>query len=176
MKYTLKTLSILLGYPQDEFRKLVENPEDVYELLSLEDEEIARLIYNFLKGIDPEKADEIYVSIFELPAKCPLYAHYYIVKDKEGELGRFLLEIKGQFKMHGYDIPAGKEIPDYLPAMLEFLSLIVERDKRSAAKFAKRYIKTWTKKFKACVERNNRVYLPVAEALDRVMDKLLESS
>ncbi len=175
MRYTFKTLSVLLGYPSEEFKRLAENPGDVYDLLSMEDEDIAKLIHDFLVNIDIQRADEIYVSIFELPAKCPLYAHYYIVKDREGELGRFLLEIKGQFKIHGYDMPVGKEIPDYLPAMLEFLSLIVNKDRKSAAKFAKRYIKPWTKKLKTCIERSNRAYLSLAEALERAVDKLIEA-
>lgn len=53
MKYTLKTLSIIFSYPGREIRELAGQAEDLKELLSGEDEEIASLIYKFLKKPRP---------------------------------------------------------------------------------------------------------------------------
>ncbi|MEB3774838.1 MAG: nitrate reductase molybdenum cofactor assembly chaperone [Desulfurococcales archaeon] len=172
MKYTLKTLSILFSYPGEELYELASNIDALYELLSSEDKEAARLIREFLEGVDIDKIDEVYVSIFEMPAKCSLYSHTYIVKEKEGELGRFLLEIKGHYKVKGYDIQVTKEIPDYLPAMLEFLSIIIDTDPRAASKFARRYVKPMVRELTRCIERNNRTYLPLAKALSIVIDRV----
>ena len=172
MKYTLKTLSILFSYPGEELYELAANIDALYELLSREDAEVAGLIREFLEGIDMDRIDEIYVSIFEMPAKCSLYSHTYIVKEKEGELGRFLLEIKGYYKIKGYDIQVTKEIPDYLPAMLEFLSIIIDTDYKTASKFARRYIKPMVGRLMKCIDRNNRVYLPLAKALSIVVGKI----
>lgn len=63
-----------------------------------------------------------------MPVKCALYAHHYTLKDKQSEVGAYLLEIKARYKSKGFDIPVSKELPDFLPVMLELLSSIVDQD------------------------------------------------
>ncbi len=175
MKYTLKALSVLFSYPNRELRELASQAEDLRELLSGEDEEIANLVYEFLKGIDPDKADELYVSVFEMPVKCPLYAHHYTLKDKQSEVGAYLLEIKARYKSKGFDIPVSKGLPDFLPVMLEFLSSIVDQDPQAASRFAKRYLQPWLPKLRSCIEKNRPEYAPLARALELAVSKIVES-
>ncbi len=174
MKYTLKTLSLLFSYPGHELRELAGQAENLRDLLSSEDEEIAGLIYAFLKKLDLDKADELYVSVFEMPVKCALYAHYYTLKDKQSEVGSYLLEIKARYKSKGFDIPVSKELPDFLPVMLEFLSSIIDQDPQAAARFARKYIQPWLAKLKACIEKNRPEYAPLARALELAINKVVE--
>ena len=172
MKYLLKTLSILFDYPRDEFRELVEVKEDVYKILATEDEEAARLVYEFLNSINPDDADEFYVSIFEMPVQCPLYAHHYTLKDKQEQVGQYLLEIKMFYKATGYDVPIKKELPDFLPVMLEYLSAISEKSPEVAYEFAKRYIDPWLNDLYKCLEDKAPNYALLARALKIIIQKL----
>ena len=172
MKYLLKTLSILFDYPRDEFRELVEVKDDVYKVLATEDEEAARLIYEFLNSINPEDADEYYVSIFEMPAQCPLYAHHYTLKNKQEQVGQYLLEIKMFFKVTGYDVPIKKELPDFLPVMLEYLSAIIEKSPEIAYEFAKKYIDPWLDDLYKCLEDKAPGYALLVRALKRAIQEL----
>lgn len=172
MRFILKTLSILFSYPGSELRELVERSEELRELLSGEDEEAAGLVYEFLTTINLNNLEELYVQAFELQPRCPLYAHYYTLKDRQSEVGAYLLEIKYEYKSRGYDIPITRELPDYLPAMLEFLSLIVDNSAQAAASFARKYIKPWLPKLERCIEMNRPEYSPLVRALRLIIDKL----
>ena len=176
MKNLFKTLSILFNYPGEEFAELVREADAVRELLAEEDEEAARLVHEFLRGVDLEKADEEYVAVFELPAACPLYAHYYTMRDKQSQVGMYLLEIKTKFKMKGYDINVSKELPDFLPVMLEFLSKIADSDPRYAYDFAKRYILSWLDPLERCLEKNKKEYTLLVKALRRGLERLREAA
>jgi len=172
LRFTLKTLSIIFDYPREEFANLVEARDAVYSLLKGEDEEAARLIHEFLGRVKPEDAEEAYVSVFEVPPKCSLYAHSYALKGKEDMVGQYLLEIKGQYKVKGFDVPVEREIPTFLPVMLEFLSLVYDEDPAAAKRFAKRYLKPWVAQLAECLERNGSPWALPARALVRVVERL----
>ncbi len=172
MRFTLKTLSIIFDYPREEFANLVEAKDAVYSLLRGEDPEAAELIKEFLEKINPKDAEESYVSVFEVPPKCSLYSHSYTLKGKEDMVGQYLLEIKAQYKVKGFDVPVEKEIPTFLPVMLEYLSLVYDEDPGAAKRFAKRYLKPWVGELAACLEKNNSPWALPAKALVKVVDKL----
>ncbi len=172
MRFTLKTLSIIFDYPRDDFRNLVEAREAVYSLLRGEDPEAAELIREFLEKVDSGRADEEYVSVFEVPPKCSLYSHSYVLKGKEDMVGQYLLEVKAQYKVKGFDVPVQREIPTYLPVMLEYLSLVYDEDPAAARRFAKRYLKPWVAELARCLERNGSPWALPARALVRVVERL----
>ncbi|MCE4610820.1 MAG: nitrate reductase molybdenum cofactor assembly chaperone [Desulfurococcales archaeon] len=172
MRLTLRVLAILFDYPRDEFKKIVRERDEVVEALGAENREAAEAIQRFLKSLDPEKADEEYVSVFEVPPKCSLYAHTYLLKGKEDMVGQLLLEVKGHYKVKGYDVPVRKELPTYLPVMLEYLSLVYDEDREAAKRFARRYIKPWVGHLKKCLYKANSPWKFAAEALEKVLDTL----
>ncbi|MCE4604440.1 MAG: nitrate reductase molybdenum cofactor assembly chaperone, partial [Aeropyrum sp.] len=99
MRLTLKTLSIIFDYPGEELRELAQNAEAFKSVLSGEDPEAANLIIDFLESLDLSVVEEEYVSVFEMPPKCSIYAHTYLLKGKEDMVGQFLLEVKGHYKV-----------------------------------------------------------------------------
>ena len=141
-------------------------------VLEREDAEVAKLISSFLERVDPESIDEVYVSVFEAPAKCSLYAHEYLLKNRQEELGRFLLELKGIYRLYGVDVPVRREIPDYLPLMLEFLSLLYDVNRGEAERFARRYLSKWIGELRSCLERNNSIYSILARALETLIERI----
>lgn len=172
MRLTLKTLSIVFDYPGDEFKELVQSRDVVKPLLEGEDSEAASLISSFLDSINLNTVDEEYTAVFEVPPKCSLYAHAYLLKGKEDLVGQLLLEVKAQYKVKGYDVPVSKEIPTYLPAMLEFLAFIYDSDKEATRRFAKKYLAPWARELRACLEKNGSKWALPARALEIVVSKL----
>ncbi|MEB3787750.1 MAG: nitrate reductase molybdenum cofactor assembly chaperone [Desulfurococcales archaeon] len=175
MRASLKALSTLLSYPDDDFKLLYNNRDELVDALSREDPEVASLVNEFLDKIDPESADETYVAVFEMPPKCSLYAHEYLLHGKEEELGRFLLELKGIYKIHGVDAPLKKEIPDFLPLMLEFLALVYDVDREEARRFAKRYLKKWIGELARCLEKEGSPYALLARAVEKIVNDLAQA-
>ena len=172
MRFTLKVLSIIFSYPGRDLESLAGEAESVRDLLEGEDPEAARLIYEFLREINLSRADEDYVAVFEMPPKCSLYAHTYLLKGKEDMVGQFLLEIKGHYKSLGVDVPVERELPSYLPVMLEYLALAYDSDPRQAARFARRYLAKWVGRLAECLERNRSPWAKPARALERVVNAL----
>ncbi len=172
MRLTLKTLSIIFDYPGEELRELAENADAFKSVLSGEDPKAADLIIDFLKSLDLSVVEEEYVSVFEMPPKCSIYAHTYLLKGKEDMVGQFLLEVKGHYKVKGLDVPVKREIPTYLPVMLEFLALIYDDDKSEARLFARRYLRPWVGKLSECLSRNKSRWAKPAKALELVVERL----
>ncbi len=173
MKNTFKTLSVLLSYPGEAHKVLYKYKQDLGEILSDEDPRIARLIMEFMDRTDPYNIDEKYVSLFEMPPKCPLYAHEHLPNQKESEVGNFLLEIKIFYKAKGLDIDASKEIPDYLPAMLEYMANLLPDDEGLARSFARKYFKPWIGKWAECVKKEGGEYALLAKAVMMAIDRVL---
>jgi nitrate reductase molybdenum cofactor assembly chaperone NarJ/NarW len=74
---------------------------------------------------------EEYVRTFDLTDQTPLYLTY--VQNGDGrDRGRALLTLKERYHAAGLD-PEGRELPDYLPMVLEFLSLVSEPVAREVA-------------------------------------------
>ncbi|MEB3859969.1 MAG: nitrate reductase molybdenum cofactor assembly chaperone [Desulfurococcales archaeon] len=171
MRLAFRVLSILLDYPSKEFKELAMNIEDVASAVEAENPKVARLLRRFVGSIKVDNVEELFVSLFELPANCSLYVHEYLLKGKEDELGRFLLELKGRYKLRGYDMDTRRELPDYIPVILEFMSLAPEEDLRL---FAKRYLAPVLPRLEKCLSsRGGREYLLLVEALKELIDSIV---
>lgn len=114
-----QAISFLLSYPNQEWR---EGLNDCLELASeLEDKYIASRIIDFIdefKALDAEKQVETYVLTFDFGKKTNLYLTY-MTTGEQRERGPELLELKGIYKNAGFQA-TDKELPDYLPLVLEF--------------------------------------------------------
>jgi nitrate reductase delta subunit len=176
MKVALRVLSRLFSYPDETLVEMRRKRSELERVLASEDERVASLISRFLEAIDPEKAAEEYIAVFEFPARCSLYAHTYILRGKEDMVGPFLLEVKSYYRLRGYDVDPRRELPDYLPAMLEFLSVIYDEDPDLAARFALRYIAGWVRRLKECLEKTGSPYSVLAEALEVLLERILQRS
>lgn len=76
---------------------------------------------------------ELYVQTLELAPPCPLYLGAYLFDEPKtcrdvGISGRngYMLELGGVYRHFGLEVQGG-ELPDYLPLMVEFLGISLER-------------------------------------------------
>lgn len=83
---------------------------------------------------DPRaRSTEEYVQTLELSPPCPLYLGAYLFDEPTscrgvGTSGRnaYMLELVGIFRHFGVEL-SGRELPDYVPALVEFLAMSLER-------------------------------------------------
>jgi nitrate reductase assembly molybdenum cofactor insertion protein NarJ len=76
-----------------------------------------------------------------------------------------LLGIYGHLEL----TPNGKELPDYLPLMVEFLSLVAGSEDPIREKLIKDYILPFLPPIRSRLEELNTHYLYLLDALERVL-------
>lgn len=113
--------SYLLSYPDDEWYRELDGCLQVID--DLPHRQIVQNIKKFIKYIQTLPARErieTYVYTFDFGKKTNLYVTYMNTGEQR-ERGLELLALKQQYKAAGFDV-TDKELPDYLPLMLEFAS------------------------------------------------------
>jgi nitrate reductase molybdenum cofactor assembly chaperone NarJ/NarW len=75
----------------------------------------------WLRATPPDQVARHYVETFDLRRRCALYLTYYRYGDTR-KRGMAMLAFKAAYRAAGYE-PAGDELPDYLPLMLDFAAL-----------------------------------------------------
>lgn len=138
--------SALLEYPDAELRAAL--PELQAAVVGQDDVtpgERAALL-GFLETLaartmlDPLAVEEEYVRTFDMVPEHSLHlTHHLIGEDKNR--GPALIDLGEFYKSYGVDIAAdAKELPDFLPLMLEFVAMLEEDE-------AKMFLSRWTKVF-----------------------------
>ena len=159
-------LSKLFLYPASESaRAALSRVGDIAELAESVDPELGRSVRLFAeesRGIDLETH---YISVFELPPRCPPYAHYWLFKGREEEAGAFLVRLKALYREAGFDIEA--ELPDYLPAVLEYLA---HADGDARKRVVREYLLSWADKLVKCLEDAGSPYAHLARAVKRLAE------
>ena len=125
MTATLKALSLLLTYPDNDLRaalpeisgavraeKLIAEPQ-LSKLLSFAAE---------LEGRDLYDLQERYVLLFDRTRSLSLHLFEH-VHGESRERGQAMVDLQQLYEQHGLAIDA-KELPDYLPLFLEFLATL----------------------------------------------------
>ncbi|GGJ58531.1 nitrate reductase delta subunit [Anoxybacillus voinovskiensis] len=113
--------SYLLSYPDDEWARDLDGC--LQALDDLPHRQIVGYIEQFInhiKAVPVRERIETYVYTFDFGKKTNLYVTYMNTGEQR-ERGLELLELKQQYKAAGFDITE-KELPDYLPLMLELAS------------------------------------------------------
>lgn len=121
---TYKILSLLLSYPnQDVMDFMAEIPENLSEEGILN----TRQIDNIQKFIDAFKSDEIetwqehYVQLFDYSRAVSLHLFEHVYGESK-DRGQAMVDLISFYAEDGLEIKTS-ELPDYLPAFLEFLSM-----------------------------------------------------
>jgi len=155
--------------------EIKKDGERVLEGLKTIDEESAKRLSSFLK--EDTISDEDYIELFELQPKCPLYlgSHTFdepktcanaAVSDRNG----YMIELIGIYRHFGQTISGG-ELPDYLPLMVDFLSLTAEsRDDPIRGKFIDEYVLPFLPPMRSRLEELETSYLHLLDTLEKVID------
>jgi nitrate reductase delta subunit len=124
MDIALKIASLLLSYPDEDLmaglpdlksalaRREVAEPVQI--LLTRLIDDLARL--------DVLEAQERYVHLFDRSRSLSMHLFEH-VHGESRDRGQAMVDIKTMYEDHGFEIDA-REMPDYLPMFLEFLSIL----------------------------------------------------
>ena len=117
-----KLLSLLLQYPSEELLAAREAMGEAIEALPSTPAREALLRFFGRYGTAPAiELQQEYVETFDLQRRCALYLTFYAEGDTR-KRGMALLRLKRLYSAAGLPME-GSELPDYLPAMLEFAAL-----------------------------------------------------
>ncbi len=124
MTTTFKALAALLAYPEEE---MVAALPEIRAIVG-DDRRIGRRertalgdLCDGLAALDPLDAQERYVELFDRGRSTSLYLFEHVHGDSR-DRGQAMVDLKALYAKAGLSL-ATRELPDYLPAMLEFLSL-----------------------------------------------------
>jgi len=120
-----RLLSLLLQYPDEEL--LAGRAELEQALAGLPRSEVRANIASFLRSCDGVALAELqadYVATFDFDRRATLYLTYHTHGDRR-QRGIELVRLKRRCASAGLALVDG-ELPDYLPALLEFASLAPE--------------------------------------------------
>lgn len=123
MKYTLRALALMLGYPDEKLRELVP------ALLSAIDGEAAlpadrraeiRALAGELLVADPIAVEARYVELFDRGRSTSLHLFEHVHGDSR-DRGPAMIDLIKHYEAAGLQLD-GKELPDHLCVVLEFAS------------------------------------------------------
>lgn len=112
-------VAFLLQYPSEEMVAAIPEVENEMQLVS--DEAIYRPLQDFISNVTTISLEEWvnqYVEQFDFGKKTNLYVTYFKMGEQK-ERGLELLKLKQFYEAAGFQMTE-KELPDYIPLMLEF--------------------------------------------------------
>ncbi len=157
---------------KDEIKK---DTKGVIKKLENIDKESAMLLRKFLE--ENTISDESYIDLFELDPQCALYlgSHKYdepkmCANAAVSDRNKYMIELKAIYK-HFRKIPDEKELPDYLPLMIDFLSLTIEsKDDSVRGKFIKEYLLPFLPLIHSKLKELKTPYVYLIDALDKIIN------
>ena len=152
-----------------------DKEEEVITRLAGIDKESADLLSTFLG--EQAISEEDYIDLFELDPQCPLYlgSHSYdepktCANSAVSDRNEYMIELAGVYGHFGQKTN-GMELPDYLPLMVDFLSLTTESESDSVRdKFINEYLLPFLPPLRSRLEELNTHYLHLLDALERVIN------
>jgi nitrate reductase delta subunit len=170
-----RLISELLMHPDDRDRKTVK-----LGVRSLNDapEKLGGLIRSFVGHPGADSFDE-YVETIELSGPCPLYMGSYLFEEPKscrgaGTSGRngYMIKLANMYRHFGLD--AGKkELPDYLPLMVEFQRLSLDRQASNGVALRRYYLEELVlpgfEPFLKALNKYKSPYALLVEALEIVV-------
>lgn len=121
MKTNFRALAALLSYPEPELIEALEEiRQGAPQLSALIDE---------LETEPLDVLQERYVALFDRSRALSLHLFEH-VHGESRDRGQAMVDLARTYASRGFRV-AGNELPDYLPAFLEFLSLLPPREGKS---------------------------------------------
>jgi nitrate reductase delta subunit len=120
---TLKALAALLTYPEPALLAALPEIRGIVEAekrLGRDDRARLAALIDDLAAADPLDAQERYVELFDRGRATSLHLFEHVHGDAR-DRGQAMVDLNALYASHGMAI-AANELPDYLPAVLEYLS------------------------------------------------------
>jgi nitrate reductase delta subunit len=121
---TFKILGLLLTYPTQELQDNMESLKSVLTTENLLPRKFEKALISFMDEVANRnllEAQEDYVSLFDRGRGHSLYLFEHIHGESR-DRGQAMVDLIDHYREKGLDLTA-RELPDYLPLFLEFLSL-----------------------------------------------------
>ena len=129
---SLRVLGALLGYPDQQMRGHLAEMREILRnegaLSAARHAELDALISS-LAGADPLEAEAHYVELFDRGRGTSLHLFEHVHGDSR-DRGPALIDLAQTYEKAGLYLAPG-ELPDYLPAVLEFVSTQPPREARA---------------------------------------------
>ena len=121
MKTLLDSFADVLSYPSRTFQQSVATVSQ--ELARREDtlHQKFSAFVDYAKKSTPTELEETYIKTFDIQAPCYLEVGY-VLFGEDYKRGHFLVKMQGLHRQAGHDCKS--ELPDFLPNILELLSLL----------------------------------------------------
>ncbi len=117
-----KLASVLLQYPTAAlFAGLGQLDDAAAGVSPRASRNALRRFLGWLRATPPAEVAQHYVETFDLRRRCTLYLTYYRYGDTR-KRGMSMLAFKTAYRAASFE-PAGHELPDYLPMVLDFAAL-----------------------------------------------------
>ena len=132
MSNSLRVLAALLGYPDSELRGHLAQMRDLLrDERALSQARLAELdaLMDTLRRADPLDAESDYVELFDRGRATSLHLFEHVHGDSR-ERGPAMIDLGQTYAAAGLMLAEG-ELPDYLPAVLEFVSTQPPREARA---------------------------------------------
>ncbi len=163
--------------PEDDAKRegIKKDAKEVVKRLESIDKESAMLLSRFLG--ENAITEEDYIDLFELSPQCPLYLGSHTYDEPKtcataavSDRNEYMIELNGIYNHFGRK-PNGKELPDYLPLMVDFLSLTTEsKDDPVREKLIKEYILPFLPPMRSRLGELKTPYLHLLDVLERVIN------
>ena len=120
---TLKVLSLLLSYPEDETLAALDEMAAIIEqekrLPKVHKKRVLALIDSY-RGADLLDVQEHYVALFDRGRYVSLHIFEH-VHGESSDRGQAMVNLLQMYDSHGFEMST-HELPDYIPLFLEFLA------------------------------------------------------
>jgi len=181
IKDVYKIMSDLWCSPSDtNIANIKKDSENVIKKLEDVNIEAAVLLQKFIK--ENTISEESYIDLFELDPKCPLYLGTHSYDEPKtcagagvSDRNKYMIELRAIYK-HFEKIADERELPDYLPLMIDFLSLTIDSKNDSVrGKFIKEYLLPFIPPVQSKLKELKTPYVYLIDALDKITNIDLET-
>ena len=181
IKDVYKLISDLWCSPSDiNITNIKKDSENVIKKLKDVNKEAAILLQKFIE--ENTISEESYIDLFELDPKCSLYLGSHSYEEPKtcagagvSDRNKYMIELKAIYK-HFKRIADEKELPDYLPLMIDFLSLTIEsKNDPVRGKFIKEYFLPFLSPVYSKLKELKTPYVHLIDALGKIMNIDLET-
>lgn len=168
VRHQLRAISYLLQYPSDRFPA---GADDLAEITALFPTTAGRKkigsFVSFLRSRPLLDLQEIYTTVFDLDPQASLYLTYHRW-GQDPNRTHDLLRLQRLYLEEGYQNDSG-ELPDFLPLILEFLSVCGSKPRRQVLALSREEIEALTRRLREV----DAPYVGLFEILSNLIDGML---